>query len=203
MRSAGKAKKLSTPAAETVAAAPVVEAAVTEAATEAGKAPHERFWAAGQLLYQSLQKSDAEARSQLASAFQQQQQNLWQAQLGAQKRAAELRQDYWRTFQQAAGEDRQRVYQEATQRYLGALEEVQADHRKEWEGASAGHQRFVTNLHDVFQTSRLVAFSNYKQACKQAWSELDPDALTCESLASIGQSLLMAAQLMGAQPHGA
>jgi leucyl aminopeptidase (aminopeptidase T) len=210
MRNARKSKKERAPEAEMPAEAVTAEAvteaapeaAVPEAAGEERRAPHERLWEAGQCLYQALQASDADARDQLAAAAQEQQQNLWQVQLAAQKRAEELRQDYWNTLQQATGEDRQRIYQEATQKYWEALQEVQENTRQGWENAGANQQRFVTKLQEVFQMNRLLAFRDYKQACKEVWSELDPDTLSCESLATIGQSLLMSAQFMGGRPYG-
>jgi hypothetical protein len=173
-----------------------------EPETEAKREPHELFWEDGQRLYQALQKGDEEARTGLASASQGQQQNFCKAQREAQKRVEELYQEYWSTLQQATGDDSLRVYQEATQKYLDALGEVQAGVQKEWEDAVTGYQKDFTNLQVIFQMSRLIAFGDYKRACQKTWAELDPNALSCESLASIGQSLLMGAQLMGGRPHG-
>jgi hypothetical protein len=164
--------------------------------------PHELFCEDGQRLSQALQKGDEKARNGMASAYQGHQQNLWKVQLEAQKRADELRHEYWSALQQATGEDSPRVYQEATQRYLDALGEVQAETQKEWEAAGERYQQDLMNLQVIFQMSRLTAFGEYKRACQKTWCDLDPNALSCESLASIGQSLLMSAQFMSGKPHG-
>lgn len=169
---------------------------------ETKTAPHERFWQAGQTLFQALQRCDEEARDRLASAWQEQQQSLWKLQLDAQRRAEELRLEYGSALRDATGDDAGRVYEEATRKYQDALAEIQAKSWKEWEAAGAGHQRFLANLQAVIHTSRLAAFRDYKHACRQIWSEADPDTLSCEDIATIGQSLMLGAQLMGGRPHG-
>lgn len=169
---------------------------------EVKREPHELFWEEGQRLYQALQKGDEEARNGMVSAYQGQQQNLCRMQLDSQKRVDELCHEYWSTLQQATGDDSLRVYQEATQKYQDALGEVQSETRKEWEATDAKYQKDLTNLQVIFQMSRLIAFGEYKRACQKTWADLDPNALSCESLASIGQSLLMGAQFMGGKPHG-
>lgn len=158
-------------------------------AAGAGKEPHELFWEAGQRFYQALQKQDEETRDKLASAQQRLQQALWEAQLDAQKRAEELRHEW-------------EASPEAVQRYLDGVGEVQAKAQQEWEAANAGYQKAAAKLQEAFQLSRLMVFRDYKHACQKAWARLDPDALSCESLATIGQSFLIGAQLMGGKPYG-
>lgn len=168
---------------------------------ETGRAPHELFWEAGQRLFQALQKGGEEARNRFAAACQEQQQHLWDVQSEARKRAEDLRHEYWTALNRATGEDRNRVYQEATQRYHDGLWEIQASIRKEWETAAADYQKILASLQEGVDGARLTAFNGYKHACQRAWSGIDPNTLTCESLATIGQSLQMAAHFVGGQPH--
>ncbi len=198
MPDAKAAKKTTTPPPETEAP-PVAEARPEK--DEPARAPHELFWEAGQRLYQALQSGGEEARNRLASSYQEQWQHLCDVQGESQKRAEELRLEYWTALTQATGEDRNRIYQEATQKYQEGLWEIQTNTRKEWETAAANYQGALTSLQEGFQGTRITAFNAYKQACQRAWSEIDPNTLTCESLATIGQSLLMGARFIGGRPH--
>jgi hypothetical protein len=168
---------------------------------EARMAPHELFWEAGQRLFQALQRGGEEARNKLASAWQEQQQHLWDVHSEAHKRAEDLRHEYWSALNQATGEDRARAWQEATQRYHDGLWEIQSSLRKEWETAAANFQGTFRSLAEGFEGTRLTAFNGYKHACQRAWSEIDPNTLTCESLATIGHSLLASAHVVGGRPH--
>jgi hypothetical protein len=170
---------------------------------EAAKAPHERFWEAGQSLNQALQKGQEEAQNRFAAAYRDQQQRLWKAQLDARRRADEVLHDYWSALSRASGEDARQVYHEASQRYQDALWEIQSDLRKEWEAAASNHQKLLADLQEAIQAARITAFNAYKHACRRAWSEIDPNILTCESLSAIGQSLFAGAAAVGARPAGA
>ena len=168
---------------------------------EIRREPHELFWEAGQRLFQALQRGGEEARNGLAAAYREQQQHLSEVHSDSHRRAEELRHEYWSALNRATGDDRNRVWQEATQKYHDGLWEVQSNVRKEWETAAANYQQTLRNLQESFDGTRLTAFNGYKQACQRAWSEIDPNTLTCESLATIGYSLLASSQLVGGRPR--
>ncbi len=169
----------------------------TTGAADANKAPHERFWEAGQALCQALQQGQQDAQSRFAADIRDQQQRLWRAQLDAQRRSDELMADYWNVVNRAKAEDLPRVNQEATRRYQDGLADLQKDFQKEWEDLSQDYQKSLQELQDALQGARVLAFNRYKQACGRAWSQIDANTLTCESLAMISQSLYAGAAAVG------
>lgn len=186
------------PAKKTEAPPTTSPAQPTTATGDRNRAPHERFWEAGQALYQSLQQGQEEAQNRFAAAVRDQQQRLWKVQLDAGRRSDELLNEYWGTVGRATGStDFQRINQEATRRYQDGLWDVQTGLRKEWDGLSQEYQRALQDLQDALQGVRVTAFNAYKNACRRAWSEIDANALTCESLATIGQSLSAGAAAVG------
>lgn len=174
----------------------------TTGGDDRNRAPHERFWEAGQALYQALQQGQQDAQSRFAADIRDQQQRLWRAQLDAQRRADELMADYWNAVNRAKAEDLPRVNQEATRRYQDGLADLQRDFQKEWEGLSQDYQKSLQDLQDALQGVRVTAFNRYKQDCRRAWSEIDANALTCESLAVIGQALTAGAAAVGGGAPG-
>jgi hypothetical protein len=188
------AKKTDAPPATPPAAPP---ARPTTGAADRNRAPHERFWEAGQTLYQGLQQNQEEAQNRFTGNVRDQQQRLWKAQLDARRRSDELLNDYWNTVNRASAEDLQKVNQDATRRYQEGLLDIQGDLRKEWEDVNQDYQKSLADLQDTIQEARVKAFNAYKNACRRAWSEIDANALTCESLAAIGQSLFAGANAVG------
>jgi hypothetical protein len=172
-----------------------------EASPETINAPHELFWEAGRRLFQALHNGGEEARKKLASSYREQQQHVWDVQNEGHKRAEELRQEYCSALNRAIGEDRIRVCQEAAQKYHDGLREIHTNVRKEWETAVANYQATHASLLEGIEATRLTSFNDYKADCVKAWSKIDPGTLTCESLATIGHSLLIGARFMGGRVH--
>jgi hypothetical protein len=179
----------------------VLASATVEASPATTKPPHEPFWEAGRRLFLALHNGGEEARKKLASAHGEQQQHLWDVQNEGHKRAEELRREYCSALNRATGEDRNRLCQEAAQKYHDGLQEIHTNVRKEWETAVANYQETLTSLLEGIEAIRLNSFNGYKADCQKAWSKIDPDTLTSESLATIGQSLLVSARFMGGRPH--
>jgi hypothetical protein len=169
----------------------------TTGAADANKAPHEWFWEAGQALCQALQQGQQDAQNRFAGDIRDQQQRLWRAQLDAQRRSDELLSDYWNAVNRAKAEDLPKVNQEASRRYQDGLWDLQKDFQQVWEDLSQDYQKSAQALQDALQGVRVTAFNRYKQACRRAWSEIDANNLTCESLAMISQSLYAGAAAVG------
>ena len=160
--------------------------------------PRELFWKAGESFYGALQKASEAACEGLEAASREQQVNYLKVHAQARQRADEVHYEYLSTVQKAGESDDPRSFgAQAYKKYQEALAEVQAAVQKETVALAEARQKALQETQAACQQNRRTAYVDYARECQKIWSELDAGTLTCESLAFIGQSILIGAQLVG------
>jgi hypothetical protein len=160
--------------------------------------PREQFWKAGEGFYNALVKAQQAACEAFEAASREQQEALLKVQSQARQRADEIHYEYLSTLQEAKdSDDFPSVGAKANRKYQEALAEVQAAVWKETAALYEARQKALQDLQTTSQRNRLAAYVDYAKECQRIWGQLDAGNLSCESLAFIGQSLTIGAQLVG------
>src|SRR4029453_253562 len=178
------------------------ETPVAAGSDEAPADPRQLFWSAGAEFQRALQRSYEEAWHSAASAARETQMSGGRAQVVAQQRAEELRNAYVEALQGAQGAaDFNERGTAAAQKYHEAPAKVHAEHQKLAQNILHEGQQQVLRIQAAYKQACFAAFVDYKVACQKAWASIDVAQLPCESLAFIGQSIALGAQLVGGTPR--
>lgn len=160
--------------------------------------PRELFWKAGEGFYNALLKAQQAACEGFEAVSREQQESFLKVHSQARQRADQVHYEYLSALQEAKDRDDFRsTGAEANKKYQEALAEVQAAVWKETAALYEARQKSLQELQTASQRNRLAAYVDYAKECQKIWSQLDAGNLSCESLAFIGQSLAIGAQLVG------
>lgn len=172
----------------------------TESATSKSNA-QDRFSQAGQEFSEALARDNQEAWKRYAALNREYQSELAKLQLGVQRGALKAYEEFLETVQPAQGQEGfPKVWTDATEKYQEGLAELQQAAQDRGKELVQKYQDAVVEIQKAHVQGRFNAFGDYKASCKKAWAAVDVNDLSCESLAFIGQSILMGAQWVGGQP---